>query len=412
MTVAVATPRVQYTGNGVTTAFAFSQKIFSLDDLIVYREVISTGVTSVVSSSEYTVSGSAASTGGYSDATVTFSVAPTTDHKITLVRATPKSQTTDYVTNAGFPADGHENAMDKLVMVLQEVVYDISRTIKQNVSANGDLTFPTLIAGFLYSNGASLEFKSLGDITTVPTYGGSFLYGADASKAATPTAGDLYLATDTKKFYRCYVNGTWSVDATFAVVTADGHIYPVQGSAPTTAAGQLALYTKTVSGQPELFYRKASNGSEIQLTSNGVFNTALLPASDIVGQILMWPTASAPTGYLKCDGSAVSRTTYAALFAVIGTTFGVGDGSTTFNLPNFTNKFPYGASAGASAGNADVGSTGGRTPAGNDNSVTAQTGLGSGAFQPDGTSSDSCSRDTHTHDSMPPYLAIYFIIKT
>lgn len=44
--------------------------------------------------------------------------------------------------------------------------------------------------------------------------------------------------------------------------------------------------------------------------------------------------ATAPNGYLACDGSAVSRATYANLFAVIGTTFGAGDGSTTFNVPN------------------------------------------------------------------------------
>jgi len=52
------------------------------------------------------------------------------------------------------------------------------------------------------------------------------------------------------------------------------------------------------------------------------------------GAVLMWTTNSAPTGYLLCDGTAVSRTTYAGLFAVTGTTYGVGDGSTTFNLPN------------------------------------------------------------------------------
>jgi microcystin-dependent protein len=44
-----------------------------------------------------------------------------------------------------------------------------------------------------------------------------------------------------------------------------------------------------------------------------------------------------------CTGSAVSRTTYAGLFAVIGTTFGVGDGTTTFNLPNYVNRMPFGA---------------------------------------------------------------------
>jgi phage-related tail fiber protein len=48
-------------------------------------------------------------------------------------------------------------------------------------------------------------------------------------------------------------------------------------------------------------------------------------------------------GYLLCDGSAVSRTTYANLFAAIGTTFGVGDGSTTFNIPDFVGAVPRGA---------------------------------------------------------------------
>ena len=76
--------------------------------------------------------------------------------------------------------------------------------------------------------------------------------------------------------------------------------------------------------------------------------------SVITGAIQMWPTASAPTGYLLCAGSAVSRTTYAALFAVISTTFGVGDGSTTFNLPNYTNRMPYGTTVGATGGSADA----------------------------------------------------------
>jgi microcystin-dependent protein len=53
-----------------------------------------------------------------------------------------------------------------------------------------------------------------------------------------------------------------------------------------------------------------------------------------VGSLLLWATSTAPTGYLLCDGSAVSRTLFAHLFAVIGTTWGVGDGTTTFNVPN------------------------------------------------------------------------------
>lgn len=55
--------------------------------------------------------------------------------------------------------------------------------------------------------------------------------------------------------------------------------------------------------------------------------------------------STVPAGYLPCDGSEVSRTAYAGLFAVIGTTYGTGDGSTTFNVPNLEGKVPFGVSS-------------------------------------------------------------------
>lgn len=64
-----------------------------------------------------------------------------------------------------------------------------------------------------------------------------------------------------------------------------------------------------------------------------------------VGAILMWATASAPTGWLLLDGSAVSRTTYSELFALWGTTYGIGDGSTTFNLIDMRERIPIGVAA-------------------------------------------------------------------
>jgi microcystin-dependent protein len=65
-----------------------------------------------------------------------------------------------------------------------------------------------------------------------------------------------------------------------------------------------------------------------------------------VGGILLWHSATPPTGWLLCDGTAVSRTTYADLFGVVGTAWGAGDGSTTFNLPNFTGRSPMGVDTG------------------------------------------------------------------
>lgn len=60
------------------------------------------------------------------------------------------------------------------------------------------------------------------------------------------------------------------------------------------------------------------------------------------GSMVLWTTDTAPTGWILCYGQAINRTTYAALFAIIGTTYGVGDNSTTFNVPDMRGRFPLG----------------------------------------------------------------------
>lgn len=65
----------------------------------------------------------------------------------------------------------------------------------------------------------------------------------------------------------------------------------------------------------------------------------------LIGSIIPTARAAAPTGFLLCDGAEVSRTTYAALFAAIGTAYGAGDGSTTFNVPNMQGRVPVGRDA-------------------------------------------------------------------
>lgn len=89
----------------------------------------------------------------------------------------------------------------------------------------------------------------------------------------------------------------------------------------------------------------------------------ILESSNAVqtGSILIFGGDSSPNGYLLCDGSAVSRTTYAALFAKIGTIFGIGDGSTTFNVPNNLNRSNLGQGTGDAPGATShaLGTTGG-----------------------------------------------------
>lgn len=71
------------------------------------------------------------------------------------------------------------------------------------------------------------------------------------------------------------------------------------------------------------------------------------------GMMMMFAGATAPSGWLICDGTAVSRTTYSVLFGVIGTAYGTGDGSTTFNLPDLSRRIPMGKGASDTLGGSD-----------------------------------------------------------
>ena len=84
-----------------------------------------------------------------------------------------------------------------------------------------------------------------------------------------------------------------------------------------------------------------SKANAAQRTANDANNNANTRQlkSELVGEVAFFARATPPSGWLKANGAAVSRTTYAALFAAIGTTFGAGDGRTTFNLPDLRGEF-------------------------------------------------------------------------
>lgn len=74
--------------------------------------------------------------------------------------------------------------------------------------------------------------------------------------------------------------------------------------------------------------------------------TILKPSAEVTGFIKMWTKATVPSNFLLCDGSAISRTSFANLFAVVGIQYGNGDGSTTFNLPDLRGRSPIGDGTG------------------------------------------------------------------
>ena len=144
------------------------------------------------------------------------------------------------------------------------------------------------------------------------------------------------------------------------------------------------------------------------------------------GFIAIWPGTTAPTGWLICDGSEVSRADYASLFALIGTTYGAGDGVNTFLLPDFRGRTPIGYGQGAGLANTyALVQTGGE-----ENTELAITDLPSHKHSYETRTSTTTTTDgaNHgwkntsspatgsagsgtAHQNMQPYLAVNFVIK-
>jgi len=100
------------------------------------------------------------------------------------------------------------------------------------------------------------------------------------------------------------------------------------------------LYTAVLN--PATYVRTFRSGSWTSWVPFATATALDALASSLVGMVAPFAVNAAPTGWLACSGQSVSRTTYAALFARIGTTFGVGDGSTTFGLPDMRGEFARG----------------------------------------------------------------------
>jgi len=106
-----------------------------------------------------------------------------------------------------------------------------------------------------------------------------------------------------------------------------------------------------------------------QVPTNSLISSQLLPP----GAVLPFAGETAPTGWFVCDGSEVSRSTYAELYAYIGTLYGAGNGSTTFNLPDLRNQFVRGASNTRPVGNNENDQLGSHSHTGSTNTTGSHT---------------------------------------
>lgn len=179
--------------------------------------------------------------------------------------------------------------------------------------------------------------------TNLSYWGATSGGGANAQTVTTSPTFSSYVAPMVISFIAGFTNtGATTINANSV---GNKNVYKQTGSGPVALTGG-----EIIAGN---IYNISYDGTEFQL---------LNPVSaEPTGSVIAFAASTAPTGYIECNGSAISRTTFSGLFNIIGTTFGSGDGSTTFNIPDLRGYFVRGW---ADTGSVDSGRAFGSTQTG------------------------------------------------
>ena len=164
MTIATTASRNDYTGASGTCAFAYTFKILVNTSLEVYVAGVLKTLTT-----DYTISGVGAASGG----TVTFGTEPAAGAAVALIHAEPYTQATDYVENDPFSAATHEDALDKLTMLIQQVKGLATRALRfaaGSVNAAAGIVLPELVAGKYLKVNTTCDGFELVALTATGTY--------------------------------------------------------------------------------------------------------------------------------------------------------------------------------------------------------------------------------------------------
>ena len=250
MTVSTTTIKNSYSGNGSTTAFAYTFKVFASTELKVYIRVDATGVETLkaegTGSTNYGVSGVGETGGG----NVTFVTAPASGETVVIIRDTALTQLTDYQPADPFPADSHENALDKLTNIAQELSEEMDRTLK--VSKTTSITTPEITADAATRANAFLVFSSDGESLTTSTSAATQHLGTDGSASlpyysftSDPNSGWFRIGADNVGLS---LGGTKRVDygtagmAVTGTITSSG-ILSVDDTTDTTSGTSGSIHT-------------------------------------------------------------------------------------------------------------------------------------------------------------------------
>jgi hypothetical protein len=192
MTVSSTTNKVSYSGNGSTTVFAYTFKIFADGDLDVYIRSSTGTETLQTITTNYTVSNAGEESGG----NVTFVTAPASGETVVIQRKLDLTQGTDYVENDPFPAESHEEALDRLTFITQQMQEEIDRSIKASVTNTISSTEFAISAADRANK--IFAFDGSGDLSVTQELG---TYQGDWAASTTYAARDIVKDTSTNNIF-------------------------------------------------------------------------------------------------------------------------------------------------------------------------------------------------------------------
>jgi hypothetical protein len=225
MTISSSTSRVDYVGNGSTTAFAVPFAFFDASELRVVARVIATGVETVQAlGTNYTVSGGNGTTG-----TVTATVAPAATVQWSILRNTRRTQDVDFQPNDPLPAETLERGLDRVVAIVQEIERDQLRSVRAaETDSTASLTLPTQAEranrnlGFDVNGNPVPVLPQAGTLTVTP-YAQGILSSGNAATArgvlGSTTVGDALFVAATAAAARGTLGAGATGDAVFTAGT-------------------------------------------------------------------------------------------------------------------------------------------------------------------------------------------------
>jgi hypothetical protein len=306
MTVSSTTSKVSFSGNGSTTAFAVSFYFLATSDLkVTLRKADGTEVVKTLAT-DYTVTGAGVTSGG----TVTMGTAPASGETLVIQRNVPFTQLVDYQPNDPFPANTHEQALDKLTMEVQQLNEAVSRSIK--VSTTNTITSPEFTVDATTRANKVLAFDAAGELAVTQELG---TYKGNWATGTTYAARSIIKDTSNNNIYICVTAHTASGAQPISTNTDSAKwALIVDAASATSSASAASSSASAASSSATAAATSATNAATSATSASTSASTATTQASNASTSASNAST-SATNAATSATAAANSATTAAAAAA-------------------------------------------------------------------------------------------------